>query len=151
MHLANRSTAYQYAILLLYKLHHSLIGGINMKKKVAVGLTLLLVLALSVMAFAETIEVPEWYQEMKEWRQERLETALDEGLITEEQAEWKRERWEAMEEYRLENGFEAGFGPCRDGVPGEGFRGGFGGGAKGRGMMGGFGGRFGGFNRTTDL
>ena len=122
-----------------------------MKKKVAIGLTLLLVLALSVMAFAESVEVPEWYQEMKEWRQERLDTALEEGLITEAQADWHRERWEAMEQYRLENGFEEGFGPCHGGVAGEGFGGRFGGGFRGRGMMGGFGGRFGGFNRSTDL
>ncbi len=108
-----------------------------MKKKVAIGLTLLLVLSLSVVAFAESVDAPEWYQEMKEWRQERVEAALEEGLITEDQAEWQHERWEAMDEYRLENGFEEGFGPCHGGVAGESFNGGFG----GRGMMGGFGGR----------
>lgn len=123
-------------------------GGVEMKKIVAFGLTLLLVLSLSVMAFAESVEVPEWYQEMKEWRQERVDSALKEGLITEEQAEWHRERWEVMEQYRLENGFEEGYGPCHGGVAGPGFGGGFGG---GRGMIGGFDGRFGGFNRTTDL
>lgn len=122
-----------------------------MRKKAAVGITLLLVLMLGMVAFAESVEVPDWYQEMKEWRQERLDSAIKEGLITQEQAEWQLERWEVMEQYRLENGFAEGIGSCRGGVPGTGFRGGFGGGIGGRGMMGGFGGRFGGFGRTTGL
>ncbi len=126
-----------------------------MKKNVAVGLTLLLLLSLSVVAFADDINAPEWYQEMKEWRQDRVEAALDEGLITEEQAEWQRQRWEAMDEYRFENEFQEGFSPCYGGVAGENFNGGFGGrgmmgGFGGRGMMGGFGGRFDNFNRNTD-
>ncbi len=110
-----------------------------MKKKIAIGLTMLLVLSLSAMAFAESVDTPEWYQEMKEWRQERVDTALEEGLITQEQAEWQRDRWEAMDEYRLENEFVEGYGLCHGGVAGESFRGGFGGGYGHRGMMGGFG------------
>ncbi len=112
-----------------------------MKKKVAIGLTMLLVLSFSSMAFAASADVPDWYQEMRDWRQERVETALDEGLLTEEQAEWQQERWEAMDAYRLENGFAGGFGLCH---------GGFGGGFGGRGMMGGFGGPFGGFNQNSN-
>ncbi len=121
-----------------------------MKKNVAIGLTLLLVLSLSVVAFAESADAPDWYLEMREWREERVEAAQEEGLITEEQAEWQRERWEAMDEYRLDNGFTEGYGPCHGGVAGESFRGGFSGGFGGRGMMGGFGGPFGGFNQNSN-
>jgi hypothetical protein len=51
-------------------------GGIFMKKRLAIGLTLVLVLAFGVIAFAEASEVPQWYNDMREWRQSRLITQL---------------------------------------------------------------------------
>ncbi len=90
--------------------------------------------------FAETVEVPQWYNDMVQWRQERLEEAVDEGLITEEEAEWRLERWEAMEEFHADREFGFGpgygyrYGPCHG-------EGGFMGGRRG-----GFGGRSGGFS-----
>ena len=107
-----------------------------MKKRLMIGLALTLVLAFGVVAFAEVSEAPEWYNEMIQWRQERQQQAIEEGLITEEQAAWQRERWEAMEAYRTEQGFDTwGYGPCHGEAGFERRPGGFGG------MMNGFGGR----------
>lgn len=108
-----------------------------MKKGVIIGLALTLVLAFGVVAFGEISEAPEWYNEMIQWRLERQQQAIDEGLITEEQAAWQRERWEAMEAYRAEQGFDSwGYGPCHGGAGFEGSPGAFGGRGRG-GMMGG--------------
>ncbi|MEN1759930.1 hypothetical protein [Anoxynatronum sibiricum] len=76
-----------------------------MKKRWLMVMTLLLVAALGAMVYAETVEAPQWFFDMIEWRQDRIEEALNEGLITEEQAAWQMERLEAMEAYHLENGF----------------------------------------------
>ena len=112
-----------------------------MKKRLAFGLTLVLVLAFGVMAFAEANEVPQWYNDMREWRQSRLETAIEEGLVTPEQAAIQQERWAEMDAYRTERGFDETVGPCHG--TGFGNRGGFGG------MMRGFGGGMGrGFRGT---
>lgn len=106
-----------------------------MKKGWIITITLMLLLTFGVVALAETTEVPEWYTEMMKWRQEQLESALEEGLITPEQAEWQQERWEAMDTYRREQGFDSlGFGSCRGGGRSGGMMRGFGG------MMRGFGG-----------
>lgn len=114
-----------------------------MKKGLIIGLALTLVMAFGIVAFAEVAEAPQWYNDMLEWRQERLQQAVEEGLVTEEQAEWQQERWEVMEAYRAEQGFDTWrFGPCHggtrfDGRPGgfggmrNGFRGGVGGGLRG--------------------
>jgi hypothetical protein len=110
-----------------------------MKKGLMIGLALTLVMAFGIVAFAEVAEAPQWYNDMLKWRQERLQQAVEEGLVTEEQAEWQQERWEAMEAYRAEQGFDNwGFGPCHGGAGFDGRPGGFGG------MMNGFRGRMGG-------
>ncbi|SFH84269.1 Protein of unknown function [Tindallia magadiensis] len=107
-----------------------------MKKRLAIGMTMVLVLAFGVVTFAETVEVPQWYKDMVQWRQERLEEAVEDGLITEEEAEWRQEHWEEMDEFRREKGFDygmgAGYGPCHGerGFMG-GRRGGFGGRSEG--------------------
>ncbi len=91
-----------------------------MKKRLMIGLTLLLVMAFGIVTFAETADVPDWYNDMLQWRQERLDAAVDEGFITSEEAQWQEERWEAMDEFHIEQGFGPGygpgFGPCHGGA-----------------------------------
>lgn len=112
-----------------------------MKKGWIIVLSLVLLLSFGAVALAETAEVPEWFTEMQKWRQERLEAALEEGLITQEQAEWRLEHWEAMDAYRLEQGFDnMAYGPCHGGGRIGGMMRGVGG--QFGGMMRGFGGRF---------
>lgn len=107
-----------------------------MKKGLMIGLALTMVLAFGVVSFAEANEAPEWYNEMIQWRQERQQQAIKEGLITEDQAAWQQSRWEAMEAYHAERGFDTlGYGPCHGEEGFQGRPGGFGG------MMNGFGGR----------
>lgn len=110
-----------------------------MKKRLIIGLTLVLMLAFGIVTFAESADVPDWYHDMLQWRQERLDAAVEEGLVTEEQAQWQQERWEAMDEFHREQGFGPGagpgFGPCHSN--------GFGGGR--------FGGQRGGFNRYRNV
>ncbi|RQD68613.1 MAG: hypothetical protein D5S00_08720 [Tindallia sp. MSAO_Bac2] len=123
-----------------------------MKKRLALGITMVLVLAFGMVSFAETVEVPQWYNDMLQWRQERLEEAVDEGLISEEEAEWRQEHWEEMKEFHLERelgvgpGSASGYGLChREGGLMGGFMRGFSGGMRGSGgPRGGFGGQRGG-------
>jgi len=106
-----------------------------MKKKLVVGIAILLIVAFGVVAFAEAAEAPNWYNDMLQWRQERLDDAVEEGLVTEEEAQWRQERWEEMDEFQREEGF--GFGPGYGACHGENaFRGG---------RRGGFGSQSGGF------
>lgn len=102
-----------------------------MKKRLIIGLTLVLVLAFGIVTFAESADVPDWYNDMLQWRQERLEAAVEEGLITEEQAQWQQERWEAMDEFHREQGFGPGVGPGFGPCHGNGFGGGRFGGQRG--------------------
>ncbi len=123
-----------------------------MKKRLVIGLAMFMVLAFGMMAFAEATEAPEWYNDMLQWRQERLDDAVEEGLVTEEEAQWRQERWEEMQEFHLDRefgvgpGFAPGYGPCHgeDGFRGGRMRG-FSGGMRGHGgPRGGFDGQRGG-------
>ncbi len=112
-----------------------------MKKRWIIALSLVLLLAFGAVALAETTEVPEWYTEMQQWRQDRLEAALEEGLITQEEATLRQERWEAMDVYHLEKGFDnMGYGACHGGGRFGSMMRGFG--SRAGGMMRGFGSRF---------
>lgn len=117
-----------------------------MKKLMLVTLVIVFVLSMGVMSFAETniTETPDWYEDMLKWRKDQIEEALDEGLITEEQAQLWNERLEYMEEYNLENNYGYGCGGYGMGYghgPGRGFGHGMGYGYEsgrgfGHGMMG---------------
>ena len=106
-----------------------------MKKTLVITALLVLVIGFTFAAYAETRAVPEWVEQMHQWRQERLEEALDEGLVTPEQAEWRQQRWEAMDAWHSERNYDnGGFGFCHnDDLRGGGFHrgmGGFGGGSR---------------------
>ncbi|MBA1334500.1 MAG: hypothetical protein HPY66_2349 [Firmicutes bacterium] len=97
-----------------------------MKKAVALTLAVVLVLGIVSVALAESsTEIPAWFTEMIKWKKDKVDQAVKDGLITEEQANAYKERLEAMEKYHEENGFNFGngFGSCMDGF---GRRGGFG-------------------------
>jgi hypothetical protein len=119
-------------------------------KKVVIGVTVLaLVLSMGVMVMAEEGN-DDWVQKNYEFQKDYINQQLEEGLITEQQAEYILERLEGMKEYYEEHGDEldnrgygayqmpcgmggAGFGPM---MHGPGMMGGYG---HGPGMMGGYG------------
>ncbi len=92
--------------------------------------TLLLTFALAVTVSAETENnAPEWFADMMAWKKAQVEKAVDEGLITKDQAKVYIEQIEAMEKWHAENGipFGSGFGGCHGQVNGQsGFKGGYG-------------------------
>lgn len=86
-----------------------------MKKTVALTLAVVMLLGVASVALAETsTEIPGWFTEMIKWKKDRVEQAVEDGLITEDQADAYKERLEAMEQYHEENGFNfgTGFGSC---------------------------------------
>lgn len=86
----------------------------------------LLVTGLVVYAESEEVEVPEWFNDMMDWRRDEIDQAIEDGTLTEEDAEAWLERINEMEEIHLEEGFEGfGNGSCS--------RGGFGSGRSSRG------------------
>jgi len=98
-----------------------------LKKRFMIGITLLLVLAFGIVTFAESADMPDWYNDMLQWRQERLDAAVEEGLVTDEEAQWQQEHWETMDEVHREQGFGSGVGsgtgPCHGGGQRSGFSG----------------------------
>ena len=105
-----------------------------MKKTLIFAAVVVMVIGLGAASYAETDGIPEWVEQMRQWRQERMETALEDGLITQEQAQWRQQHWEEMDEWRAERGYDNdGFGFCHNGFWRGGFRrgmGGFGGGSR---------------------
>lgn len=96
--------------------------------------TILLVTGLVVYAEAEDVEVPEWFEDMMDWRRGEIDEALEDGTITEDEANAWLERLDEMETFHMEEGFNNfGAGSCPGG--GKGFSGGrgFGGGCRGGG------------------
>ncbi|WP_425447786.1 DUF2680 domain-containing protein [Dethiothermospora halolimnae] len=78
-----------------------------MKKVLSVSLLLVLVLSVGTVTFAAADgDAPDWFNDMLEWRRDRIDEAVENGTITEEQAEYWNERMEYMEEYHNENGFD---------------------------------------------
>ncbi len=102
-----------------------------MKKYIIMVLVIASLLVAGLVVYAETteVEMPEWYPQMLEWRRGEIENALEDGSLTEAEAEEWLERMDDMEANHLEEGFE-GYGPgsCSVGngnsVSGRGFGGG---------------------------
>lgn len=77
-----------------------------MKKNIAIILTLVLAFgAIGIASFADTEEVPQWFNDMLKWRTERINEAVESGDLTQEDAELWLEHMEEMEAYHEENGF----------------------------------------------
>ncbi|MCK8060899.1 MULTISPECIES: DUF2680 domain-containing protein [unclassified Fusibacter] len=77
-----------------------------MKKNIAIILTLVLAFgAIGIASFADTEEVPQWFNDMLKWRTERIGEAVESGDLTQEDAELWLEHMEEMEAYHEENGF----------------------------------------------
>lgn len=77
-----------------------------MKKIITLAMTTVIILSLGVIAFAETNnEVPDWYNEMIKWKKDQVQQSVDNGQVTEEQANYWNERIEYMEKFHKENGF----------------------------------------------
>jgi len=107
-----------------------------MKKLIVISLIAIFVLSMGVMAFAETAdETPEWFTEMIKWKKEQVAQAVEDKVVTEEQAKLWNDRLDAMVEYHAENGF-AFPGGC--GASGRGFGRVSGGRGFGPGMRGGY-------------
>lgn len=78
----------------------------KMKKIITLAMTTVIILSLGVVAFAETNnEVPDWYNEMIKWKKDQVQQSVDNGQVTEEQANYWNERIEYMEKFHKENGF----------------------------------------------
>lgn len=85
-------------------------------KKSLIFLTLVLVLGLSAtFAYAQTPtsninieEWQEWFKERMDSKREQIKDAVDDGIITEEEANTWEEHFNYMEEFHKENGFMPG-------------------------------------------
>lgn len=85
-----------------------------MKKGIGVLLILLLVFSVGAIAFAEGTEnVPDWFNGMMDWRKDRVEDGVTEGVLSQDEADQYMEHFDEMEKYHEENGFpeEGGYGP----------------------------------------
>lgn len=76
-----------------------------MKKSIAVLLIVLGVLMTGVAVFADANDLPDWFDDMIEWRKAQVQESLNEGLITPEQAEAWNAHFDDMEEFHEEAGF----------------------------------------------
>ncbi|MBS4534873.1 DUF2680 domain-containing protein [Clostridium sp. D2Q-14] len=83
-----------------------------MKKLIGALLLSLLVFSVGAIAFADGSEkTPNWFNEMIEWKKDRVENAVTEGILTQEEADEYIEHFHEMEAYHEENGFpEEGYG-----------------------------------------
>ncbi|RKD21545.1 Protein of unknown function [Caminicella sporogenes DSM 14501] len=105
-----------------------------MKKGIILTLIAVFILAMGAMVYADSkAEVPSWFNDMIAWKKEQIKKAVEDKVITEEQAKYWQERLDYMQKFHEENGFNfpggcfgSGFGRAR-GAKGFGF---------GRGMMG---------------
>lgn len=101
-----------------------------MKKYLILAMVIvsLLVTGLVVYADSKDVEVPEWFSDMMEWRRGEIDKAVEDGSLTEEQAEAWLDHIDEMEAFHLEEGLS----DYRNGsCPGGGFGGsGFGGGCR---------------------
>jgi len=78
-----------------------------MKKTIiAITLTAVLVIALSISVFAEAdTTAPQWFKDMITWKREQIKQAVAAGQLTEEQAKLYYDRIDQMEKFHLQNGF----------------------------------------------
>lgn len=97
-----------------------------MKKILMVSIVAVMVLSLGLVAFAEAdtaVETPAWFTEMIQWKKDQVQKAVDAKEITAEQGKLYMERFDSMEKYHQENGFNFPNG-CGFGRGGRGFGGG---------------------------
>ncbi len=76
-------------------------------KKLIVLLTTILILTMAVPVFAadqETDTLAELYNQMYETRQTLIDNYVEEGLITEEQGLFMKQRMDQAQQFRTENG-----------------------------------------------
>lgn len=85
-----------------------------MKKSIAVLLIVVGVLMLAIPVFADANELPDWFNDMMEWRKAQVQESVDEGLITQDQADAWLDHIEDMEEFHEVVGFP-GPGGCHGG------------------------------------
>lgn len=79
-----------------------------MKKAIiAVTLVAILVLALGISVYAESIEAtaPQWFKDMITWKKDQIKQAVNAGQLTEAQAKLYYERIDQMEKFHIQNGF----------------------------------------------
>lgn len=87
-----------------------------MSKKVMIALAVIALVAMIVpsayaaITDAQKQKVDDLQKQMLELKKEMVETYVDAGEITQEQADVMIERMESMEKYRSENGITPGFG-----------------------------------------
>ncbi len=93
------------------------LGGISMKKLIVL-LTTILILTMAVPVFAadqEADTLTDLYNQMYETRQTLIDNYVEQGLITEEQGLFMKQRMEQAQQFRAESGngyhgFGFGFG-----------------------------------------
>jgi hypothetical protein len=82
-----------------------------MRKWIALTMVVLLVSLAGLFVYGESVnEVPQWFNDMIEWKKGQVDEALKDGIITEEEAALRKTRIEAMEERHIEKGFGFGMG-----------------------------------------
>lgn len=113
-----------------------------MKKIITtITITAILVVAFASLAYAaDKKEIPQWFNDMITWKKDQVNQAVKDGKLTEEQGKTWNERYDDMEKWYNENGFDSGVGPgyggCHGGFDNQsGFSGGYGSGM----MRGGYG------------
>jgi len=83
------------------------LGGIFSIKKLIVLLTTILILSMAVPAFAadqDSDALTDLYNQMYETRQTLIDNYVEEGLITEEQGLFMKQRMDQAQQFRTENG-----------------------------------------------
>lgn len=104
-----------------------------MKKYLVLAMVIasLLVTGLVVYAESDEVEIPGWFTDMMEWRRGEIDKAVEDGSLTEDEAQAWLDRMDEMEAFHLEEGFEAyGKGACPSGGSGMGSGRGLGGGCR---------------------
>lgn len=77
------------------------------KTMIAVTLIAILVIALGISVYAESIETeaPQWFKDMITWKKDQIKQAVSAGQLTEEQGKLYYSRIEQMEKFHIQNGF----------------------------------------------
>jgi len=93
-----------------------------MRKLLVLAFLAVSLIISGVVVYAETEEVPEWFNEMIEWRKAQVSESLEAGDLTQDQADAWIQHFDDMKEFHEEVGFE-GMGGCRrgQGFAGRGF------------------------------
>lgn len=116
-------------------------------KKIAIVVITIFVLAMAVPAFADTQEntkLADLFNQLFSIREQIVDEYVEQGQITEEQAEYIKGNMDNMQQFQQENSYAPGYGMGRGGCGGMMGGPGQGAGYGPGGMMGGFGGMMGG-------